>query len=76
MKQYTQSSERVIHDGCVINDVIVYAVLAFPDRDTWYGDLVERAIPAMGEKYMKLFINCKFHPFLFLMIAQDMQNGD
>lgn len=70
-QRYVEFSEQILWEGCKINGVVVHAVTTYPDRDTWYSDLIERAIPAMGSKYMKLFINCGFAPFLFLLVAHN-----
>lgn len=52
-----------------INGVWVHPQTAFINYDDWYSDLINRAIPAMGEEYMRLFINAEFDFRRFLMLA-------
>ncbi len=53
----------------IINSVTVFGEGAFSTYDLWYDDLINRAIPAMGEHYMKLFITAGFNPRKFLIFA-------
>jgi len=68
MLPYPIPDEYTFEDH-VINGSYIYGVCAFENPDDWYEDLIGRAIPEMGDKYLKLFIKCKFHPFVFMRIA-------
>lgn len=68
------TGNKYVFDGCTINGVYVYPIAAFEDYDTWLGNLIVRTAD-MGSKYMNLFIDCKFHPFIFLHVAEKMDSG-
>ncbi len=69
--------EDLDFEGCTINGVCVRPKATFDnsDDDLWFRDLIDRAIPAMGEKYTELFIWCGFHPYVFLSMAQRLSAG-
>ena len=70
------NGNKHVFDGCVINGVRVHAIAAFDSYETWYDDLIGRAIPSMGTRYINLFIDCKFHEYVFLHVAQKMDSGE
>ena len=62
--------DRYVFDGLTINNVYIKPIAAFTHEDLWVEDLIARVIPELGEKYMELFIDCKFNIGSFLKVIQ------
>lgn len=66
--------EKYMFTGCTINGVYVRPVASFSSDEIWYDDLISRCVPEMGEKYTSLLIKCSGHAYIFLDIAQTIDN--
>lgn len=81
LTKYQQENTKMslLTKGITINGVYIHPIGAYPCggdqtmEHIWEVALIDK-IPEMGEKYMKLFVECNYDPFLFIKQARKLEN--